>query len=265
MAEAGRSLAIDVSELKVVITGGASGIGFGLAKAFAAGGAQVHIADANPAAAAEAVAAIAGLTATVADVAAPDGADRTLAEAQTRFGGLDVLVNNVGVAGPTGGIETYADADIERTLDVNLKSHFYFAGRSISLLRASRRNPAILAMSSVAGRLGYGLRTPYVATKWAIVGLVKSLAIELGPQGVRANAILPGIVEGPRMDKVIADRARAEGVSFEAMRGAYLSKVSLRRMVQAEDVAHLALFLCSPLARNITGQAISVDGHVEYL
>ncbi len=117
----------------------------------------------------------------------------------------------------------------------------------------------------MAGRLGYGLRTPYAATKWAIVGLVKSLAVELGPDGIRANAILPGVVKGPRMDGVIADRARAEGVSLEAMRDSYLRKISLRRMVEAEDVANLALFLSSDMARNITGQAISVDGHVEYL
>jgi NAD(P)-dependent dehydrogenase (short-subunit alcohol dehydrogenase family) len=120
-------------------------------------------------------------------------------------------------------------------------------------------------MSSVAGRLGYAFRTPYAATKWAIVGLVKSLAVELGPQGIRVNAILPGVVSGPRMDGVIADRADVLGVSFETMRQDYLERISLRRMVEAEDVANLALFLSSGLARNITGQAISVDGNVEYL
>ena len=120
-------------------------------------------------------------------------------------------------------------------------------------------------MSSVAGRLGYGFRTPYAATKWAVVGLIKSLAVELGPEGIRANAILPGVVRGPRMDHVITERARALGMGIEEMRDTYLQKISLRRMVDAEDVANLALFLASNLARNITGQTISVDGNVEYL
>jgi NAD(P)-dependent dehydrogenase (short-subunit alcohol dehydrogenase family) len=118
-------------------------------------------------------------------------------------------------------------------------------------------------MSSVAGRLGYGFRTPYAATKWAIVGLIKSLAIELGPLGVRANAILPGGVQGPRMDRVIAARAEAMGLTFEEMRNEFLRKISLRRMVEAKDVANLALFLASDLARNISGQIISVDGNTE--
>ncbi len=113
--------------------------------------------------------------------------------------------------------------------------------------------------------LGYGQRTPYAATKWAIVGLIKSLAVELGPLGIRANAILPGVVHGERMNRVIADRAAAMGVGFDNMRDDYLRKISLRRMVDASDVANLSLFLASNLARNISGQAISVDGNVEYL
>jgi NAD(P)-dependent dehydrogenase (short-subunit alcohol dehydrogenase family) len=120
-------------------------------------------------------------------------------------------------------------------------------------------------MASVAGRLGYAFRTPYAATKWGIVGMVKSLAIELGPSGIRVNTILPGIVEGERMNSVIAARAKTVGVDFGTMRQEYLNKISLRRMVTVDDVAAMALFLCSPAARNVTGQVISVDGNVEYL
>jgi NAD(P)-dependent dehydrogenase (short-subunit alcohol dehydrogenase family) len=120
-------------------------------------------------------------------------------------------------------------------------------------------------MSSVAGRLGYPYRTAYASTKWAIAGLVKSLAIELGPDNVRVNAILPGPVEGPRMNRVIEARAKAVGVGFEEMKDTYLKSISLRRMVSETDVAALALFLASPAARNITGQLISVDANVEYL
>ncbi|RBP08158.1 NAD(P)-dependent dehydrogenase (short-subunit alcohol dehydrogenase family) [Roseiarcus fermentans] len=265
MSEGATPRAIVVRDLRVLVTAGASGIGRAIAQAFAAGGAHVHITDVDEAAVADTVSQIPGLSATAGDASSPQDADRAAADVGARFGGLDVLVNNVGVAGPTGVIDSLSDGDVERTIDINLKSHFYFLNRCVPLLRGSTRNPGVVAMSSVAGRLGYGNRTPYAATKWAIVGLVKSLAVELGPDGVRANAILPGVVEGPRMDRVIAARAAAEGAGFDAVRDSYLGKISLRRMVQAEDVANLALFLSSDLARNITGQAISVDGNVEYL
>jgi len=256
---------IDVRDVRVLVTAGASGIGRAIAEAFAKAGARVHVTDVDQSAITRVLSDIPGLSATCGDASSHADADRATADIAASLGGLDVLINNVGIAGPTGGIETYADADVERTLDVNLKSHFYFLSRCVPLLKASTRAPSILAMSSVAGRLGYAFRTPYAATKWAIVGLVKSLAVELGPEGIRVNAILPGVVNGPRMDGVIADRAGVLGVSFEEMRQDYLERISLRRMVEAEDVANLALFLSSGLARNITGQAISVDGNVEYL
>lgn len=123
----------------------------------------------------------------------------------------------------------------------------------------------VLLFSSVTGRLGYQFRTPYASTKWAIVGLMKSLAIELGPSNIRVNAILPGVVEGERMDSVIAARAQALGMTFDEMREDYVKKISLRRLVTTQDVAAMALFLASPAARNISGQAISVDGNLEYL
>ena len=257
--------AIDVRDVRVLVTAGAGGVGRAIASAFSASGARVHITDISESAVNDALAALSRVTATVGDAASPQHADVALADVVAGLGGLDVLINNVGVAGPTGRIESLPEAAVERTIDVNLTAHFLFLQRFVPLLRQSGRNPSIVAMSSVAGRLGYGFRTPYAATKWAVIGLVKSLAVELGPFGVRANAILPGAVRGPRMDKVIAERARVEGVSFEEMEAAYLAKISLRRMVEAEDVANLALFLASDLARNITGQAISVDGHVEYL
>lgn len=260
-----RAYTIDVRDLRVLVTAAAGGIGRAIAEAFAVSGARVHITDISETAIADTLADVPGLSGTCGDASNAGDVERVISDLQRSLGGLDVLVNNVGIAGPTGGIETYADADIDRTIDVNLKSHFYFLSRCVPMLKASSRRPSIVAMSSVAGRLGYPYRTPYSATKWAIVGLVKSLAAELGPAGIRANAILPGVVDGPRMDGVIADRAHALGLSIEAMRDDYLGRISLRRMVEAEDVASLTLFLASPLARNITGQAISVDGNVEYL
>ena len=250
--------------LRVLVTGGGAGIGAAIAEAFADAGAAVFVCDIDPRAVAATNARGAGIRAAVADVASRDDADRVVAEAVEALGGLDVLVNNAGVAGPTGRIEELDARQWDDTVAANLNGQFYFLRGAVPHLKRSEA-ASIVAMSSVAGRLGYASRTPYASTKWAIVGLMKSLAIELGPDKVRVNAILPGVVDGPRMDRVIEARARATGTSVEAMRESYLSKISLRRMVSTDDIAALALFLCSPGAANITGQAISVDGNVEHL
>lgn len=258
-------LTLDVRDLRVLVTAGGSGIGRTIAEAFLAAGAKVHVTDVQELALGATVDVASGLSGTVGDASCADDVDRVLQDVSKQLGGLDVLVNNAGIAGPTGGVEELDDREIDRTIDVNLRSQFYFLSRFVPMLKNSSKESSIIAMSSVAGRLGYGLRTPYAATKWAIVGLVKSLAVELGPEGIRVNAILPGVVKGERMDRVIADRAKALGVSIDEMREDLLRKVSLRRMVDASDVANLSLFLASGLARNISGQIISVDGNVEYL
>jgi NAD(P)-dependent dehydrogenase (short-subunit alcohol dehydrogenase family) len=255
---------LDLSGYRVLVTAGAAGIGRVMAESFVAAGARVHVTDVAEGAVSAAVTAEPGLTGTVGDASVAADADRVMADVARELGGLDVLVNNAGIAGPTGRIEEYGDDEVARTIDVNLTSQFLFLRRAVPLLKASP-HASVLAISSVAGRLGYSLRTPYAATKWAIVGLVKSLAIELGPEGIRANAILPGLVKGPRIERVIAGRAEAAGLSYAEMEAEYLAKVSLRRMVDPQDVANLALFLTSDLAKNISGQAISVDGNVEYL
>jgi NAD(P)-dependent dehydrogenase (short-subunit alcohol dehydrogenase family) len=179
-----------------------------------------------------------------------------------KFHGLDVLINCAGIAGPTAGVEGITEEDWNRAIDVNLSGQYRCLHHAVPMLRESKL-ANIICISSIAGRMGVQWRTPYVATKWAIVGIVKSLAIELGPSDIRVNAVLPGIVEGPRMDGVIRARAEVEGVDEATMRELYLKKISLRRMVTADDVALMCLFLCSPAGRNITGQAISVDGNVE--
>ena len=254
-----------VPGLRVLISGAASGIGAAMADAFLHAQAQVFVCDVDPAAVERAKAEQPALHARVADVAQPEQVDRVFDDVRRELGGLDILVNNAGIAGPTGAVEDL-DAELwRRTIATNLDSQFYFLRRAVPLLKETSACAGIIAMSSVAGRLGYAFRTPYAATKWAIVGLVKSLAIELGPDDIRVNAILPGVVEGERMSRVIAARADALGIPFDAMRDEYLKKISLRRMVTVDDVAALALFLASPAGRNISGQAISVDGNVEYL
>ena len=258
-----RNPELDVRGLRVLVTAGGGGIGRTIAESFAAFGAKVHVTDVVESTLVNTIDTVPGLTGTVGDASNFEDVNRVLKDVSARLGGLDVLINNAGIAGPTGRVDTLSALEVDRTIDVNLKSQFYFLERCMPLLAASKRNPSIIGMSSVAGRLGYGFRTPYSATKWAIVGLVKSLAIELGPLGIRANAILPGAVQGERMDRVIAARAAATGLTFEEMRDEYLRKISLRRMVETKDVANLALFLASDLARNISGQVISVDGNTE--
>lgn len=251
--------------LKVLITGGAAGIGGMAAQGFHEAGAQVYICDIDAQAVQRMKGQYPGMQGAVVDVSIQSDVDRIVDEAILALGGLDVLINNAGIAGPTGGIDQLDVAAWQQTISTNLNSQFYFLRKAVPFLRQSEHNPHIVVMSSVAGRLGYPYRTPYAATKWAIVGLMKSLASELGPDNVRVNAVLPGVVAGERMSRVMSARAKALGISEQAMHEQYMDKISLRRMVTMEDIAAMTLFLSSPAAVNITGQAISVDGNVEYL
>lgn len=247
--------------LRVLVTAGASGIGAKITAGFVEASGKVHISDVDAAAV---EAAIGGaVTGTVADAGNEDDTRRLFDEAREALGGIDVIVANAGVAGPTATVGEISAQDWDQTLDVNLRGAYLAARFGTPDLIANQG--AFIAMSSAAGRLGFAYRTPYAAAKWGIVGFVKSLAAELGPQGVRANAIQPGIVEGPRIDRVISARAEELGISFEEMKEQNLAKVSLRRMVSPEDIAAACLFLCAPGGSNISGQAISVCGNVEAL
>src|ERR1700735_1980642 len=244
--------------LRVVVTAGASGIGASIASAFAEAGAAIHICDIDDAALAAFQKRIPSCQATHADVADEAQVAAMFDTQRARFDGLDVLINCAGIAGPTAGVDQITEQEWTRTIEVNLNGQYRCLHHAVPMLRASKA-ANIICISSVAGRSGVPWRTPYAATKWAIVGIAKSLAIELGPDNIRVNAVLPGIVEGPRMDGVIGARARLEGVEETAMRAEYLKRISLRRMVTADDAALMCLFLCSPAGRNVTGQAISVD------
>ncbi|MCW4113428.1 SDR family oxidoreductase [Aurantimonas sp. MSK8Z-1] len=248
--------------LRVLVTAGASGIGAAIAEAFLEADAKVMICDIDEAALAAFAARHPRVEALRADVSDAAEVDALFDAASDRLGGLDVLVNNAGIAGPTGAIDAVPLDEIRRTLDIDLMGPFLVLRRAAPLLRRSEAG-AIVNISSVAGRLGYALRTPYSAAKWGIVGLTASLAKEMGPDGIRVNAILPGVVRGARIEGVIRERAAASGRSYEDMEAQYLANISLRRMVEPEDVAGLALFLCSPAGANISGQAISVCGNVE--
>jgi NAD(P)-dependent dehydrogenase (short-subunit alcohol dehydrogenase family) len=175
-----------------------------------------------------------------------------------------VLVNNAGIAGPAGPTE---DCDIDawrQTLAVNLDGAFHCLRHAIPLLKETGAG-SIVNIASTAGLYGYPLRAPYVASKWALIGLTKTLAIELGPHGIRANAVCPGSIDGPRMDRVIAAEAAARSVSQASVREAYTRQTSLRCFIDAADIADMVLFLCSDAGARINGQAMAVDGHTESL
>jgi NAD(P)-dependent dehydrogenase (short-subunit alcohol dehydrogenase family) len=250
--------------LRVLVTAGAAGIGKAIATTLSGAGARVHVCDISADVLGQFLAASPNVTGSLADVASESDVEGLFKEVEKQLGGLDVLVNNAGIAGPTAGIHEISPDDWRRTVDVNLNGQFYCTRLAVPLLRKAR-DGAIINMSSAAGRLGYAYRTPYSATKWATIGLTESLAKELGPSGIRVNAILPGIVAGPRMEGVIRARAEATHVDYETMEKEYLSKVSLRRMVSAQDVADMVMFLCSAAGRNISGQSLSVCGNVETL
>jgi NAD(P)-dependent dehydrogenase (short-subunit alcohol dehydrogenase family) len=220
-------------DLRVLVTAGASGVGAAIACAFHEAGARVHVCDIDRSALDRLNADAPGITGSMADAAVAADVDLVFDDVEGTLGGLDVLVNGAGISGPTGSIDSIDRQAWERTVAVNLHSQFYFARRAVPLLKRSRISPSLIAMGSIAGGAGYAFRAPYVSTKWALVGLVKSLARELRPAGIRVNAIL--------------QQAPAAG----------------SRRSSAGEVAALALFLCSPAARNLTGQAISIDGNEE--
>src|SRR3954466_5998212 len=206
---------------RVLVTAGAAGIGRAIVGALLDAIARVHLCDVDEAGLAEVEATGGGVRGRGADVADEAEVDRLFADVRVQLGGLDVLVNNAGIAGPTAAVEDIEPADWRRCLEVDLTGQFLCARRAVPMLKAAGGG-AIINMSSAAGRHGYAFRTPYSAAKFGVIGFTQSLAKELGPANIRVNAILPGIVEGPRITGVIAARAKQTGVSYEAMEKSYL-------------------------------------------
>jgi len=246
------------------VTGSSRGIGRVIAGAFLAEGAQVWVCDIDPDALAEAGSAHPELGTSSADVADPSQVDAMFEAIGRAFGGLDILVNNAGTAGPTGPIESLDPREWRRCVGVNLEGAFLCARRAVPLLKAAGGG-TVINVSSTAGLMGYPLRTPYAAAKWAVIGLTRSLAVELGPYRIRVNAICPGSVEGARMARVIEAEAAARGMSEQEVRRSYARTTSLRSFVPPEQIAALALFLCSDLAANVSGHAIAEEAPTESL
>jgi NAD(P)-dependent dehydrogenase (short-subunit alcohol dehydrogenase family) len=248
--------------LRVLVTAGGTGIGRTIVEAMLEAGARVHLCDVDGEALERCREALPQVGLSRADVASDEDVDALFADVIRSLGGLDALINNAGIAGPTANVEDIDPADWRRCIEVDLTGMFLCARRAVPLLKVAGGG-AIINMSSAAGRLGYAFRTPYAAAKWGVIGFTQSLARELGPRRIRVNAILPGVVAGPRIDRVIDARARQTGMSFAEMEQTYLANVSMRTKVMPEDVAAAVVYLCSPLGARVSGQSLGVCGNVE--
>lgn len=253
-----------------IISAGASGIGLAIARRLRSEHWLVYIGDHDGAAVAALRHSDPDLVALVCDVSdgdAVDGFYRTVTADLAARGhdGIDLLVNNAGIAGPTARLEEQPIDAWLRTIDVNLNGMFLMTRQAVPLLRRKAPGASIITMSSNAGLFGCPLRGPYVASKWAVIGLTKTLAMELGPEGIRANAICPGCVEGPRIDRVIAADAAARGMTIAEVETEYKRQISLRTFVTGDDIADMVVYLTSPAGARISGQALAIDGHTEGL
>jgi NAD(P)-dependent dehydrogenase (short-subunit alcohol dehydrogenase family) len=252
-----------MSEDKVVlISGAASGIGRRMAERLLAKGYRVHICDSSQKNVDAFTAANPGASATLADVGKRGDVDTVFTELLENHGRLDLLINNAGIAGPAGPVEECDEDGWDDCIQINLSGTFYMTKRAVPLLRKSK-DASIINVASTAALMGCPHRSPYVASKWAQIGLTKTWAMELGPDGIRVNAICPTSVEGPRIEGVIEREAKQTGLSTEEVRDVYLRQTSMRSFASADEVADTVLFLASAEASRISGQAIAIDGHTE--
>ena len=255
---------LDIRGLRVLVTAGASGIGLAIARRFAGEGARVHTCDVDKIALSELAASDPAISATPCDVSDRSAVKTLFSEAMAKLGGLDVLVNNAGVAGPTAKIEDINPEDWDRCVEICLTGQFNCTRLAVPHLRQSN-NASIVNISSAAGRVGFAMRAPYAAAKWGVIGLTKSLSIELGPDNIRVNAILPGLVAGDRQRRVLEAKAQQRGISYAEMERTAFSYTSIKDYVTPEQIADQILFLCSPRGRTISGQAISICGDTQML
>ncbi|MEM8977313.1 MAG: SDR family oxidoreductase [Pseudomonadota bacterium] len=250
--------------MRVVVTGGASGIGRAIAEKFAGQGANIAVCDLDETAVENFRRDQPNAVARTADVTNQDDMAAFLDEIETRWGGADIVCANAGTGGPAGRIEDLDYSEWQQCIATNIHGCFLTCRWAARIMRA-QGNGLIVLTSSTAGLFGYPLRSPYAAAKWAIVGLTKTLAMELGPAGVRVNAVCPGAVEGDRMDRVLANEARARGTSEAEVRQSYVTGVSMKTWVTADDIAEAIVYFSSPAGAKVSGQILAIDGHTETL
>ena len=249
---------------RALITAAAGGIGRVIAQSLLDAGARVFICDTDGLQLQATLAEEPRLGGMVCDVSDEDQVRQLFSTALSQLGGLDILVNCAGIAGPTAAVEDIAYAEWRRCLAVNLDGSFLCAREAAPHLRR-QGSGSIVNMASTAGLFGFPRRAPYASAKWAIRGLTRTLAQELGPHGVRVNCICPGSVSGDRIDRVIAAEAAKTGQTPQAVRTSYTEAVSLRSFIAPEDIANAVLFLTSAAGARVSGQDFIVDGHTETL
>lgn len=248
---------------RVIITAGGSGIGLAIAEVFLAAGARVHVCDVDDGFLADARAKLPGLGATHADVGIAADVDRLFEAAIAAMGGVDVLINNAGIAGPTARAEDTSPADWDRVIAVNLSGMFYGCRRAIPEMKRAGGG-LIVNISSTSGKTGLPLRVAYAVSKHAVMGLTETLAREAGPDKIRVNTILPGWMNNERGRRVATAKSAALGIPLEEFVKRESEFISLRTMIEPDEIGHMALFLASDLGRHISGQHIGVCGNVEY-
>lgn len=247
-----------------IISAGASGIGLSCARALVEAGYRVLTLDIDVEGVAAFEAEFGEGAAVACDVSNPAKVETAFAQLMKSCDRVDVLLNNAGIAGPQQPVEEIEVEAWQSTINTDLNSLFYLTRLVIPLMKA-KRSGVILNMSSSAGRYGCPLRSPYVASKWAAIGLTETWAMELGPWNIRVNAICPGSVGGERIERVIQRDAEERGVSAEEIRTVYQRQSSLRDFASAEDIAAMVCFLSGPGGRMVSGQTIGIDGHTESL
>ena len=248
---------------KIIISAGASGIGSATAKICLSKGAYVYLCDIDnkslnkikkhPLANKK-------LFYYECDASDEDDVSNFFSQVNRKTKKVDALINNVGVAGPTGTIEKLSSEDWEKTLKINVISHFYFTKLAIPMLKKNKGG-SIINISSGAGIMGFPLRSPYAASKWAVIGLTKTLAMELGKFKVRVNAICPGTIKGDRMIRVIRDKAKFLKVSKKKIEKDFISMASMNCWINEEDIGKMCSYLISSDGEKISGQAIPIDGN----
>ena len=256
---------LSLKSKKIIISAGASGIGWSTAKICLSKGATVYICDIeskylkkvqkHPLNKKK-------LFVYECDASNENQVSELFKKINKKTKKIDALINNVGIAGPTGSLEKLKSQDWERTIQVDVNSHFYFTKKAIPLIKKSK-NGSIINISSTAGILGFPLRSPYAASKWAIIGVTKTLAMELGKYNIRVNAVCPGTIKGERMKRVIRDKAKFTKVSSKTVEKEFISMSSMKKWILEEDIGKMCAFLISDDSSKVSGQVISVDGHTE--
>ncbi len=243
---------------KAIVSAGGSGIGRSIVDEFIKQGVSVSTCDIDVELIKEIRIKYPKIHAEVVDVGDEKAVQEFCLKSIDALGGVDCLVNNAGVAGPTLPIEEICSEDWVHCLNICLNSQFYFIKSSLKYLRKSS-SASIVNLSSAAGQYGFALRTPYASAKWGVIGLTKSLSIELGKDKIRVNAILPGLVAGDRQNNVLRNKAQRLGKSFSEVEEEAFSFTSIKEYVDAQDIAYQIMYLTSEAGRHVSGQAIAID------